>query len=100
MGSKGVYSAPPPHGAHRKGLAGLPAENAARGREFRPGEAVFQQGTFRALRRAEMRATGQHTNLTGWSVGEDKEREGKGRDACRGPRRDEVFLIRKDVGAG
>ena len=28
---------------------------------------------------------------SGWSIGEDKGREGKGRDACRGLRRDEVF---------
>ena len=28
---------------------------------------------------------------SGWSIGEDKEREGKGRDACRGLRRDEVL---------
>ena len=27
---------------------------------------------------------------SGWGAGEDKEREGKGRDACRGLRRDEV----------
>ena len=28
---------------------------------------------------------------SGWGAGEDKEREGKGRDACRGLRRDEVL---------
>ena len=34
---------------------------------------------------------------SGWGAGEDKEREGKGRDACRGLRRDEVL---RNFGAG
>ena len=34
---------------------------------------------------------------SGWGAGEEKEREGKGRDACRGLRRDEVLW---NFGAG
>ena len=45
-------------------------------------------------RKQRCSATGQPS---GWGAGEDKEREGKGRDACRGLREDETL---RSFGAG
>ena len=38
-----------------------------------------------------MKKTRRRIQPSGWGIGEDKEREGKGRDACRGLRRDETL---------
>ena len=81
-----VYSSAHRHGEARKSKRNAEICDA----ENRPGEAVFHLRTFRGTT-VELRSSDHRIQPSGWGAGEDKEREGKGRDACRGLRRDETL---------
>ena len=87
-----VYFAAPRHGAARKSERNAETSDANES----AGRGSFHLRTFRGTT-AQLRSERHRIQPSGWGAGEVKEREGKGRDACRGLRRDEVP---RNFGAG